>query len=220
MRGARLGQRRAVAPQQAGGGPHGVGVQTRCSRRLRDPTRASRQSTRRSKSTLEDSCGVPLATTPSASSAARSRRSWPQRGSRLTQVAGPESGGSCLIGGPVLAIATVCLNLVRSSASAESIEKKADRVDTQLEALELQLDLNEIPLARREWSCIRRPGGSPAGHSEGGSLQSGVREGGAPPSQAAFECSPAALSGGLHAATRNLTGPVEGWKDVDLAEDS
>jgi hypothetical protein len=53
----------------------------------------------------------------------------------------------CLSAAVCSAIAAVCLNLVRSSASSESIEK-AHRVDTRLEALELQLDLNQIPLAK------------------------------------------------------------------------
>lgn len=53
----------------------------------------------------------------------------------------------CLAAAVCSAIAAVCLNLVRSAASSESIEK-AHRADTKLEALELQLDLNQIPLAQ------------------------------------------------------------------------
>lgn len=41
------------------------------------------------------------------------------------------------------AISTVCISLIRVSASSEAIEK-AHRVDTKLETLELQLDLKQI----------------------------------------------------------------------------
>lgn len=53
----------------------------------------------------------------------------------------------CLTAALCSAISAVCINLVRSSASSESIEK-VHRVDTRLEALELQLDLKQIPLAQ------------------------------------------------------------------------
>jgi hypothetical protein len=53
----------------------------------------------------------------------------------------------CLTAALCSMVSTICLNLVRSSASSESIDK-AHRVDAKLEALELQLDLKQIPLAQ------------------------------------------------------------------------
>jgi hypothetical protein len=53
----------------------------------------------------------------------------------------------CLAAAVCSAISAICLNLVRSSASPESIEK-AHRVDAKIEALQLQLDLKQIPLAQ------------------------------------------------------------------------
>ncbi|MFE8597692.1 hypothetical protein [Archangium violaceum] len=53
----------------------------------------------------------------------------------------------CLTAAICSAISAVCINIVRSSGSSESLEK-AHRVDMKLEALELQLDLKQLPLAQ------------------------------------------------------------------------